>query len=96
MPLEQAIDRAIRELPDPYEIKSFLLAHRSEVKGMLLKEYDEAKAMALFKEDGRREGMREGVLSTLIDLVHDGVLSVEDAASRAGVSVEEFAAMLTK
>ena len=49
---------------------------------MLLTEYNEAEQMELFKEDGRREG----ILDTLVSLVRDGILSIKDAAARAGVS----------
>ena len=54
--ISSAIDRAITEMPDDYVIKPFLEAHRAEVKGMLLAEYNEAETMELFKEDGRVEG----------------------------------------
>ena len=54
--MSSAIDKAISAMPDDYVIKPFLEAHRAEVKGMLLTEYNEAEQMELFKEDGRREG----------------------------------------
>ena len=45
-------------------------------------------------EKGRREGIREGKLegavTTLASLVKDGILSIEDAAKRANMSVEVF------
>lgn len=50
-----AIDKAITAMPDDFVIKPFLEAHRVEVKGMLLAEYNEAETMELFKEDGRKE-----------------------------------------
>ena len=81
-----AIDLAISEMPDSFIIKPFLVAHKAEVKGMLLTEYNEAEQMELFKEDGRREGRVEGILDTLASLVKDGILSIKDAAARAGVS----------
>ena len=91
---DSAIDRAISAMPDDFVIKSFLEAHRVEVKGMLLTEYNEAKQMQLFKEDGRREGIEEGmeigVINTLISLVKDGILTVKDAATRAGVTEAAF------
>ena len=59
MELEDAVNRAINEMPSGYELKSFLVAHRSEVFGMLLTEYNEAEVMELFKEDGRKEGRKE-------------------------------------
>lgn len=47
-------------MPEDFLIKPFLQAHKAEVKGMLLTEYNEVEAMELFKEDGRREGRAEG------------------------------------
>ena len=84
------IDQTIMAMPDGFEIKPFLTAHQAEVRGMLLTEYDEAKAMELFREDGRREGRREGAIDTLRSLVSNGLLSVSDAAKQAGMSVSEF------
>ena len=69
---------------------------------MLLTEYNEAETMELFKEDGRKEGRKEGrregrkegrkegIWETLISLVRDGLLSIKDAAARAGVSETVF------
>ena len=89
-----AIDKAISAMPDDYVIKPFLEAHRAEVKGMLLAEYNEAEQMQLFKEDGRREGRiegraeghAEGVFDTLIALIQKGLLSIKDAAQQAGIT----------
>ena len=39
---------------------------------------------------GRREGRKEGVINTLLILVKDGIISVEDAAKRANISVSMF------
>ena len=66
------------------------LGHKAEVKGMLLTEYNEAEQMELFKEDGRREGRAEGIIETLISLVKDGILSIKDAAKRAGITETAF------
>ena len=96
--LSSAIDRAITDMPDDFVIKPFLVAHRAEVKGMLLTEYKEAETMQLFKEEGRAEGRAEGeargILKTLAGLVRDGLLSVVDAASRAGLTEREFTAQM--
>ncbi len=35
------------------------MLHRQEVQGMLDTEYNEAKVMELFREDGRKEGREE-------------------------------------
>lgn len=38
------------------------------------------------RAEGRKEGRREGVVETLITLVCDGILSLKDAAERAGMT----------
>ena len=58
---------------------------------MLLTEYNEAEQMELFKEDGRREG----IIETLISLVKDGILSIKDAAKRAGITETAFEQKMT-
>ncbi len=63
--LESAIDRAITEMPEDFVLRPFLIAHRSEVKGMLLTEYNEVETMQLFKEDGRREGALDAISTFL-------------------------------
>lgn len=40
--------------------------------------------------DMKREGREEGRLMEIISLVKDGILSIEVAANRAGMSVAEF------
>ena len=92
--LEEAIDSALRELPDDSVIKPFLLANKAEVKHMCITEYDEERTLRELREDskeeGRAEGRTEGMLNTLIGLVKDGILTLTDAASRADMTVEEF------
>ena len=93
-----AIDRAITAMPENFVIKPFLINNRAEVKGMLLTEYNEMETMELFKEEGRQEGMqkgrkegrKEGIMYTLVSLVKDKILSVTDAAKRAGMTPDEF------
>ena len=58
--VEDAIDRAIEEMPDGYAIKGLIVANRAEVKDMCLTEYNEAEVMEMFKEEGREEGREEG------------------------------------
>ena len=86
---------------------------------MLLTEYNEAEQMELFKEEGRREGIKEGlikgeqkglikgeqkglikgeqqgIIKTLVSLVKDGILSVKDAAMRAGITEAAFEQKMT-
>ena len=90
MARDDAIDKTLAEIPDSFQLKHLLLQHKAEVKGMILTEYDEEDVMNGFKEEGREEGRKEGIISTLIGLVNDKLLSVEDAANRLSVSVSEF------
>ena len=79
--MSSAIDKAISSMPDDYVIKPFLEAHRAEVKGMLLTEYNEAEQMELFKEDGRREG--EGLMARLMNVLFEKGL-IKEAQKAAG------------
>ena len=42
------------------------------------------------RQEGRQEGIQEGRISLLYSLVKEGVLSLADAAKRAGISEQEF------
>ncbi len=42
------------------------------------------------------EGIEEGRIELLVDLANDKVITVEEAAGKAGMSVEEFKSRLTK
>ena len=88
--LGSAIDRAITDMPNDFVIKPFLMAHRAEVKGMLLTEYKEAETMELFKEEGRAEG----ILKTLAGLIRKGILTLKDAALEANMTEAELTAQM--
>lgn len=45
--------------------------------------------------DGRAEGREEGRIKILIELVRDGDISIEKAAQKANLTVEEFTAKIT-
>ena len=50
----------------------------------------EARGIEKGREEGIKEGIKEGTINVLISLVKDGILSISDAAKRAGISVAEF------
>ena len=62
--IEAAVDAAIEEMPENFVLKKFLVAHKAEVKGMYLTEYNEEKERQLAREEaamlGREEGRAEG------------------------------------
>ena len=60
MEIEEAVDHAIDEMPEAFEIREYLVGNRAEVKQMCITEYNEAETMEMFREEGRREGRQEG------------------------------------
>ena len=60
----------------------------------IFKEESKDKWIKEGRREGRREGIKEGrkegVINTLLILVKDGIISVEDAAKRANLSVGTF------
>lgn len=60
MEIERAVDKAIDEMPEDYEIRTFLIGNRAEVKSMCITEYNEAETMRMFEEQYRMEGRKEG------------------------------------
>ena len=64
--LEAAIDAAIDEMPDSFELKKFLLGHRAEVKGMIIAEWDAEKAYQYARKEGMEDGRAEGRAAGLV------------------------------
>ena len=48
------------------------------------------------RREGKKEGRKEGVINTLLMLVKDGIISVEDTAKRANLRVSTFQKYLNK
>ncbi len=92
--LEDAVDAAIDALDENSVLKSFLTANKAEVRRMCITEYDEERTFAEQREEGRAEGRAEGrtegTFATLAELVKDGLISINIAAQKAGMSIEEF------
>ena len=102
--LETAIDMALAELSDDSLIKPFLLANQAEVKYMCITEYDEQKMFARQRKEALEEGMEKGMekgiekgmekgkLDMLLELFRDGMLTLQQAAEKAHMTVSEFEA----
>ena len=106
--LEEAIDKAVEDLPDNSMIKQFLMINKAEVKRMCITEYDEERTLNETREEGREEGraegreegreegivegVKQGSLKTLIKLVAKGILTLSQAAEEADMTVAEFEA----
>lgn len=91
--LENAVDMAIDEMPNDYQIKQFLVINKAEVNKMLLTEYNEAEVHELFKNEGREEGKGEGSSKRLIELVCKKLVkgkSIETIADEVEETVESI------
>ena len=67
--LEVSVESALTAMPQDYLIKGFLMSHKQEVQGMLDTEYNEAEVMEMFREDGKKEGIKEGENKLLIEQI---------------------------
>ena len=67
---------------------------KEEVKMCVAWDTFERECTEKGRAEGRLEGRREGVISTLTGLVREGILSVQDAANRASMPLEEFKELL--
>ena len=47
-------------------------------------------------QQGMQQGMRQGTMTTLFSLVEDGILTLDDAASRVNMTPEEFKEAMEK
>ena len=96
--LMMAVGRALEEMPDDFQIKSFLLINRAEVTEMCITEYDEvrnnellrAECFAEGRKEGEAKGRAEGTIRTIIDFLKDGLISEDIAAKKANMDVADF------
>ena len=84
--LKKSISEAIDALDDNSLIKPFLVKNRAEVENMCITEYDEEKAFAELKEEGREEGKIEMILKML----STGTIPKEDIAKFAGFTIDKI------
>ena len=94
MGIEDAVDKAIQDMPENFEIQEFLIGHRAEVKDLCITEYNEAETMQMIREEGREEGREQGreqgMMELLATQVRTGDISIEKAAQYAGMTREQF------
>lgn len=90
--LETAIREAIAYCINNDFMADYFSENESEVLDMVSAKWDWNEALKVAKE----EKYEDGRFSMLIDLVKEGMLSLSDAAKKAGLSIDEFkkAAML--
>ena len=71
----------------------FMELRRREEKG---REEGRAEGLAEGEAKGTIKGKAEGRWTTLVELVHDGLLTVKEASKRAGMTEEAFRKLVTR
>ena len=88
--LEEAIDNALKKLPDDSVIKPFLLANKAEVKHMCITEYDEERTFAEWKEDCIEVVIEKGKKDVALNLLKLKTMTEEVIANATGLSIEQI------
>ncbi len=70
--LVEAVERSIDRCIEEGLLKEYLLKKKSEVKLMLLTEFDEELFAKTMKEEGQREGLEEGIRIFILDNLEEG------------------------
>lgn len=96
--LEDVILAAIEKCISEGILEEFFREHRAEVAKVTQLDYTFERREILIaeeaKEEGREEGREEGKMEMLISLVKDGLISVSDAALKAGMDEQQFKKMM--
>ena len=93
--LDEAIDRAIDDMPYDFQLKHFLTTHRKEVGEMLLTEYDEAEELRLSRLEGKREGLEEGKREGIRETREENIVSMINSLQSSGEDAEKIKAWIT-
>ena len=88
--LSQAIKNAIRYCRDNDLLAKYFAENEKEVFDMVTFKWDDKRANEIAHEEGLAEGKKLGVISTLAELVREGILTTAAAAQKAGMSEKDF------
>ena len=80
---DNRFEETINDLKGKEKVNMCEVLDRIEARGI-------EKGIEKGMEKGRLEGRQEGIISTLVSLVKDGILNVDEAAIRANISTEVF------
>ncbi len=102
----EAVNKALDDMDDNFQIKTFLIAHKAEVQDMLFTEYNEEETMKAIRqemfedakeavyEEAKAKGLAEGKAEGLAVGIAVGIAVVLKAAED-GLIPKEVAEMLT-
>ena len=57
---------------------------------MVLEEYNEQKTLDALAEDSKEEGRKEGKILAYLEMVKDGLLTLNEAATRLNITEEKL------
>lgn len=84
---DNRFEETINELKGKENVNMCEVLDRVEARGV---ERGRLEGIEKGRIEGIKKGKLEGAVTTLVSLVKDGILSIEDAAKRANMSVEVF------
>jgi len=94
MPLEKAVDKSVDECIENDILRKFLRHQKAEGKRMSLYEYNEEVEMEKIRrserEIGIETGLERGRIALCFELINDGTLTLEQAAEKLNMTVEEL------
>lgn len=82
----KAVQETIRICKERGALKEYLEAHEEEVLTIMMNIFKQEEAVEMY--GNRRE--KEGKVKALAELIDDGTLTLEKAAIKAGMTVQEF------
>ena len=86
--LEKAVDEALREMPDGFSIKEYLVKNRAEVKSVIITEWDQEMMRRMIADENMRKGEIKGRRETAARMLKMGE-SVGKVAVFCALSEEE-------
>lgn len=88
--ISTAVEKVVEECVNENILKDFLSTHRAEVINVVLEEYNEQKTLDALAEDSKEEGRKEGKILAYLEMVKDGLLTLNEAATRLNITEEKL------
>ena len=85
---KEAVEETLRICRDRNVLKDYLAKEEAAIIMFTL--LDEQKARKFWEEEIRQESLAEGGINMLASLVKDQLISINEGAKRAGLTVAEF------
>ena len=86
----QAAEETVRICKDRGILKEYLEAHEKEVINSMIMLFEQEEAVKRYGNRMRSEGRDEGKIAAYAEMVADGTLTIEQAAKKLGMTVDEY------